>query len=215
MTQCAPSRRVGPKEEICMNAQRKTASKAKSAASKTARAATISSISSAQSSAENVVNFGSKAVKDIHQSISSEAQKAQEKIYSMTRDGAENFAKSADKASKTVYELMNMCRDNLEACMESSNVSANICKELSQEISDYCNQAASDQMETAQQLFACRTLNDLVELQNKIVRTTVDSYFEQCNKLSGLAFECVNDICEPINQRVSEATEQVSKLMTA
>lgn len=198
-----------------MNAQRKTASKAKSTAAKPARAATMSAISSSQSAAENVVNFGSKAVKDIQSSLSTEAQKAQEKIVSMSRDSAETFAKSADKASKTVYELMNMCRDNLEACIESGNISSNIAKELSQEITEYYNQAAADQMETAQQLFACRTLNDFVELQNKIVRNSVDNYFEQCNKLSGLAFECVSDICEPINQRVSEATEQVNKLMTA
>lgn len=203
-----------------MNAQRKSASrspsKSKSAASKAAaRPATVSMLGSTRSSAENVVNFGSQAVKDIQSSFSSEAQKTQEKIYSMTRDGAETFAKSADQASKAVYELMNICRDNLEACIESGNLSANICKELSQEISDYCNQAASEQMETAQQLFACRTLNDLVELQNRVIRHSVDGYFEQCNKISSLAFECINDICEPINQRVSDATEQVSKIITA
>lgn len=207
-----------------MNAQRKTASKktpsskassTKATAPKTARAATISVLGNPQTSAENVVNFSSKAVKDIQQSISTEAQKTQEKIYAMTRDGAESFAKSADQASKAVYELMNICRDNLEACIESGNVSANIYKELSQEISDYCNQTASEQMETAQQLFACRTLNDLVELQNKVIRNSVEGYFDQCNKLSSFAFECINDICEPINQRVSDATEQVGKIISA
>jgi hypothetical protein len=196
-----------------MNAQRKTT--AKSASAKTASAATMSAASAARSSAENVVNFSSKAVKDIQSSITSEAQKTQEKLVSMGRESAETFAKSADKASKSLHEIMNICRDNMEACMESGNISANICKELSQEVSEYCNQAAADQMEVAQQLFACRTLNDLVELQNKVVRGSLDNYFEQCHKISNLAFECVNEICEPINQRVSEATEQVSKMMTA
>ncbi len=196
-----------------MNATRKTSAKA--AAPKAARAATISAVNATRTSAENVVNFSSKAVKDIQSSLTTEAQKTQEKLYAMGRDSAETFAKSADQASKALYEVMNICRDNMEACMESGNISANICKELSQDMTEYCNQLAAEQMETAQQLFTCRTLNDFVELQNKIVRSSLDNYFEQCNKLSGLAFECVNEICEPLNQRVSEATEQVSKLMSA
>lgn len=196
-----------------MNAQRK--STAKSAASKTARAATMSAVDSTRAATENVVNFSNQALKDVQSSLSSEAQKAQEKIYAISRDSAETFAKSADSASKALYEMINICRDNMEACMESGNVTANVCKELTQEVSDFANQAAAEQMQLAQELFACRTLNDVVELQNKIVRSSVENYFEQCNKLSGMIFQSINEACEPLNQRVSEATEQVGKLMTA
>lgn len=200
-----------------MSAQRKTTktTTAKPAAAKSAaRSATINTLDAASSSAETVVNMSNKAVKDIRDSFATEAQKTQEKLYEMSRESAENIAKTADTASRTIYEIVNVCRDNVEACMECGNISSNIAKDMGQEISDYVNQAATEQMELAKEMFACRTLNDVVELQNKIFRNVIDGYFEQCSKLSEMAFECASEVCEPINQRVSEASEQMGKIMT-
>lgn len=193
-----------------MAATKKTASKAK------ARPVAINNpINSSRASAETVVNISSKAVRDMQASLTSEAQKTQDKLVEIGRESADTIAKSADAATKTLYEAINICRDNLESAIECGNISTNVAKEFGQEITDFVNQAAADQMEIAKAAFSCRTLNDVVELQNKVVRHTMESYFDQCSRLTNLLFECASDICEPINERITEASEQLNKAMSA
>ena len=190
-----------------MPAPRKTttrkASSSSSAAKKTAATAT-----------DTVVNMNNKAMQDMQQSLTSEAQKAQEQFYTMGRESAEQFAKSADSAGQTINEVSNICRENIEACIESGNIAASIAKEVSEELAEYASHTASESVELNKALFACRTLNDVVELQNKVVQSSVENTFEQWSRLSSSLFESFNEIAEPINQRIAESTDQVSKIMS-
>ena len=196
-----------------MNAQRKTT--AGSSAKKSSRAAsTAKKASAGASAAETVVNLNNKAIQDIQSSLSSEAQKAQEQFYNMGRESAEQFAKSADGAGQAVNEASNICRENIEACIESSNIAASIAKEVSEELTEYASYSANEAVELSKALFSCRTLNDVVELQNKVVKNSVETSFEQWSRLSNSAFESFNEIVEPINQRIAESTDQLNKLMS-
>jgi hypothetical protein len=201
-----------------MSTTRKSAKAApKTAAPKAAPAAPrtnpFSAVDSTRQSAETVVNIGSKAVKELHSSITTEAQKTQEKIYAMGREGAQTFSRSADMASKTMNEVAAIARDNVEACMECGNLSASVAKNVSEEVSEIVNQSLTDAMEICQEALACRTLNDVVELNNRVVKSSLDNCFEQISKLSSIMFEAAAEVCEPINERVSNASNQLSKLM--
>lgn len=190
-----------------MTAQRKTTKKPASSAAAAKKPA-------ASSAAETVVNLNSKAMQDIQSSINSEAQKAQEKIAEMGRESAEKLSQSANAASQAAGEVMAICRDNVEACVESGNIAASIAKDVSEEVAEYASQAMNDAIAFNKELFACRTLNDVVEFQNKAIKNTFEGYFEQCSRLANNAFEACNEIAEPINQRVAETTDKVSKLMS-
>lgn len=192
-----------------MNTQRKTTS-TKTAAKKPS---TASSTKSTASAAETVVNMNNKAIADIQTSISTEAQKAQEQFYAIGQQSAEQIAKTADTAGEAINEASNICRDNMEACIESGNIAANIAREISEELTEYSSHAANEAVELSKEFFACRTLNDVVELQNKVMKNSVENSFEQWSRLSNSAFESFNEIFEPINQRIAESTEQISKLM--
>lgn len=192
-----------------MNAQRKTA--AKKSTSTTAAKKTTAAASSA---AETVVNLNNKAMQDIQTSLNSEAQKAQEKMYEMGRESAEQFTKSADAAGQAANQAMAICRDNIEACVESGNIAASIAKEASEELVEYINHTASENAELGKEFLACRTLNDVVELQNKVMKNSVEGCFEQYSNLANAMFQACNEIAEPINQRIAEATDEISKLMS-
>ena len=186
-------------------AQKKTTAK-KSAASTAKKTTTASA-------ADTVVDFNNQAMKNIQSSLTSEAQKAQEKMTEMSQQSAEQFAKSADAAGTAFYDAINSSRETMEACVESGNIAASIAKEVGEELSEYANQTATDSVELSKEFFSCRTLNDVVELQNKVVKSSVETYFEQCSRMSSAMFESFNEIAEPIGQRISESTEQFSKAL--
>lgn len=196
-------------------AKKSTAPSAKLASTVASKAAksTYAAVASTRNSAENVVKIGSRAAKDFLSQSAGEAQKAQDKILAMSRDGAQQFAKSADAVTKALYETISTSRDNLEAAVECGNVASALAKDVSSELFEYANKGFSDSVEVSKELFACRTINDLMELQSRVLKNAMDSAFAQTTRLSNLVFEYSSEALEPINERVSQASEQFSKTL--
>jgi phasin family protein len=176
---------------------------------------TMAAVESTRNSAEHVVKIGSNAVKEILTSSAGEAKKAHDKAFAMSRENAEQIAKSADAVTKVLYEAIGISRENLEACVECGNMTAALAKDLSGEAFEAANKALSEHLEISKDFFACRTINDMMELHSKVVKHAIDSFFSQSVKLSGLLFEYTTETLEPINERVAHATEQFSKVLAA
>lgn len=184
-----------------------SATKSKSSSSK--------STSSASTSAENVVKMSSAAVKDIVANGAQDVQKAREQVFAITRESSEHFVKTADTASKALYETIAICRDNMEALVECGNLTAAFAKDMSNELVESSNQAFSDNLEMTKEFFACRTLNDMLDLQNRMFKSSMDNFFTQSMNLSNMMFEYTTEALEPINERMTEASEKLSKTLAS
>jgi len=208
-------------EIVMTQAQSKKASSAQPAArlasevANKAAKSTFAAVESTRSSAEKAVQIGSRAVKDFFSSSAEEAQKAQEKAFSIGREGAEHITKSADAVTKALYDAIGLSRDNIESCMECGNMTASLAKDLSSEAFESANKAFSDSIELSKEFFACRTLNDMIELQNRAVKSVMDNFFSESVRLSNKLFEYSREALEPINERVAQATEQFRKALAA
>jgi len=197
------------------NPSAQPAAKLASAVANKAAKNTLAAVESTRNSAENVVKIGGKAVKDFMAPIAGEAQKAQEKVFAIGREGAEHLAKSADAVTKVLYETIAISRDNIETCIECGNMTAALTKDVSSEVFEATNKAFSDNLEMSKEFFGCRTFNDMFELQNRMMKSSIDNFFNQSIKLSGMVFEYSTEALEPINERVAQATDQLNKVLTA
>lgn len=175
---------------------------------------TISAVESTRNSAENVARISTAAVKDLLANGASEAQKAQEKAFEMGRESAKHITKSADALTKSLYEAISISRDNVEAMVECGNLTASLAQDMTNEMMEFANRSFSDGMELSKDVFACRTINDVVDLQSRIIKSSLDSFFNQSTKLSSMLFEYSNEALDPINERVSQASEQFSKVLS-
>lgn len=176
---------------------------------------TFAAVESTRSSAENVVKMGSNAMKDFLSTGAGEAQKAQEKMLAAGREQAEQLAKSADSLTKMMYDAVSASRDNVETMIECGNMTASMAKDVGAELYEFANRSFSDQVEYSKDFFACRTFNDLFELQNKIAKNAMDQFFNESTKLSGMLFEYSSEAMEPLNERFAEATEKLTKSFSA
>lgn len=157
---------------------------------------------------ENVVKLGSATVKELLASGASEAKKAQEQAIEFGKESADKFAKSADAACKVAYDALGLSQGNMEAIVECSNLTASFAKDLGSEIFEYANKAFSDNLEISKEIFACRTVNEMVDLQAKIVKNSLDNWFSEEGKLSSMIFEYGSEAAEPLNERIAQANEQ-------
>lgn len=188
---------------------------AASAASNKFASQAYSAAESTQKAAQNVVNISSSAVRDMFSSGTGEAQKAQEKIWEMGRENIENFARGADMFTRLCMEMISICRDNIEASIECATISASACKAISADLAETCNKSFSDCVELSKEAFTCRTVNDVADLQNKALKSAMDTCFAESSKISNYAFECASEALEPISERVCEASERLCKVMAA
>lgn len=177
--------------------------------------AAFNAAESTKAAAQNVVNISSTAMREMLSSGTGEAQKAQEKIWEMSRESVESMARGCDMLTKMCMEMIGITRDNVEAMIECCNVTSNVCKNLSGEMAETCNKSFSDSVELTKEAFNCRTINDVADLQSRALKQALDTCFTEANKLCNMAFECATEALEPINERVCEASEQLAKVMAA
>lgn len=132
-----------------------------------------------------------------------------------SREAADQFSKGSANATKSINDAVELGRENSEVLVECSNIAASVSKQMSAEITNYLNKTFTQNNELSKQLLACRTLNDMFDLQNKFIKSNLDAFFTESVKLSEMLFQCMSDVSEPLNERVSETTERLSKAFAA
>lgn len=213
---------VRSKSKVAKKATAKRVSRAKVAPKKAAAAAVSSAAKKAPSAAnaataqsDAVMKMGADSIRQMMSQISSGMgqEDLQKQVYSMSQEGAAQMAKSADAASRSVYEILDLGKDNVDAAVACSSVAVNASKSMGAELFNYANKSFSQNVEMSKELFGCRTLNDMFDLQSKVVKANLDHFFNESVKMSEMMFQSANEISEPLNERVNESTQRLSKAM--
>lgn len=210
-------------------AVKKTASKmaAKPAAKKAARvtpnlSAQFASVSelpktaqAAQQNASDMLSQGNAMLSDWLSSSAAELQKAQDKLFAVSRESASQLSRSTDSASGSMQNVMDFSRENVEACVECGNIAANISQSMSEEMVNAANRTIAQNVELSKNMFNCRTLNDVFDLQSRFVKENMEHFFNESMKMSELAFQSAADASQPLNERVNEASEKMKEMVGA
>jgi hypothetical protein len=180
-----------------------------------AKAVIASSSTAAASAASGLVNAGTNAISEIVSASSSQAQKAQEKAVAVVRESAEHVSRSAQAATRSLDEAINVSHEQIEAIMQYSNIAGENARKLMDELFTYTNDIFARNVELSREVFSCRTVNDAIDLQNKMIQTNVDSMLNEASKISDMFFECATQVCDPIGERMSEVMERFTKTIAA
>lgn len=140
---------------------------------------------------------------------------ASEKASKMAKEASEQISKASQSANRAAAEAMEVSRENLAAVTQVLNLASNVSKELAAEMISYLNKQFSQNVELSKQVLTCRTLNDMFDLSTRITKSNLDGFFSQSVKISEMIFQCATDVSEPINERISESSERMSKAMSA
>lgn len=197
---------------------RKRAANSASAAStrSTARKQTAASQSQeALQQSDAIMRMGTDTIRQMLSGLSDSSMQdgLQKQMMSMSQEGAQQLAKSADAASRSMTEIFSLSKDNIDACVTCSSIAVNASKSIGAEIFNYANKSFSQNVEMSKEVFGCRTINDMFDLQSKVVKANLDHFFNESVKMSEMMFQCANEVSEPINQRVSQNTDRLSKVL--
>ena len=181
---------------------------------KTARAA-FSAIQNSQQSGDKVARLGTDAVREVIASSAEEVQKAHEKVYSYSRESADHMARSADAATRSINDAINASQEGIEAYVESGNRVVDASRNMSEEAFSYLNELFSQNVELSKELFNCRTMSDMFDLQSKVLQANIEGLFGKTAKLSEMAFQVAGEASEPINQQIADAANRFNQSLAA
>lgn len=177
--------------------------------------AALKAVETTRDATDKVVSLGAEAVKELWETGTKEARNTQEKVLAYSRESSRNIAKTTDTAARNFSEALEISREQAEALVESGNVAADYARKIAEEFYAYANKSFAASVEHSKDLFSCRTLNDVVELQNRAFIANVDALFNQSVKLSELAFKLTTEVAEPVQVRASKASDRINRALAA
>lgn len=131
------------------------------------------------------------------------------------RESAGQLQRGAENSTRLMNEASALSRENAEACVQCSNIAVNVSKDVGAELVNYANRSFAQNVELSKQVLGCRTLNDLFDLSSRLVKTNLDGFFSESVKVSEMLFEAASNVSEPLNERLSETTERLTKVLAA
>ena len=173
----------------------------------------------AKDATEGMMNFAQQMFNQSKNSFSANEafnpQEAQAKFSRFAQESAEQLNKSAGSAQRAMGEISELVRENAETLVEVTNLGVSVSKEVAAEIISYLNKSIAQNIEIGKQIHNCRTLNDLFDLASTCMKTNLDSFFSESIKLSEKLFRAGTDISEPLNERLSDTTDRLTKALSA
>lgn len=103
-----------------------------------------------------------------------------------------------------------MGQEQMDAMMKSTAIFQKGMEEIIK-ISTQIVQEASEKNATAtKSLMACKTLNELADVQSKLAQSSYDTFLSNATKLSELSVKLCTDSFAPINDQVGKAVKKAS-----
>lgn len=223
----AKVKKTSPKNSAAKSApkaktMKKTSVKAKNTAKSTFAPSAKSAISKAtqqprkgteytRDTTQKAMEMGADKMKKAFTESARETQKAQDQFMQFSRETADQFAKATDSATRSLTEAAEQSRYSMEALVESGNITADMTRSFTNEIFRFANESFSDNIEISKEIFGCKTINDVYDMQNKMVRNNLDHFFNQSSRFSDMMFQYMTDAAEPFNQRMSATGKNFGK----
>ncbi len=181
---------------------RKTARTAKSTATKTS--------STRPQEADPLMQASSNVVQAL---FGNRPQDAQEQAFTFGQQNMESLAKSADKASCSLREAMEIGKAQIDATVESNKRTTAASQKLYEQWMQTSNAAFSDQLTLAKDWFSCRTVEDFANISNKLIQAQWSQTLEQTSHWSDAWFKWASDASAPLTEAMTNAPKRIDKLI--
>lgn len=151
----------------------------------------------------------SKATLDAFVKVGTEAaSKSYEQAVELTR---EQVGKASNAFIKGYGDIQGLGKGNLDAVVEAGTLWAKGAEQIGKQVMALTQNSMQSSVVTAKALLGCKTLREVMDLQADYTRSNIDALVNEGTKLSELSFKVANDAIAPIQARVSETVEKLTK----
>jgi phasin family protein len=147
-------------------------------------------------------------------STANTAKKVTEAAETFTADTQKLVSEQIEKLTKGFEDVSDFGQKNIDAFVKSSEIAAKAVEGINSEFTAYSKKAFDDSVAAAKDLASAKTVTELFEKQSAFAKSFFEGYVAQTSKLNEICAAATKDIVEPVNARVTAATE-AAKSFTA
>lgn len=103
-----------------------------------------------------------------------------------------------------------MGQEQMDAMMKSTAIFQKGMEEIVKITTQIVQEAGEKNANATKSLMACKTLNELADVQSKLAQSSYDTFLSNATKLSELSVKLCTDSFAPINDQVGKAVKKAS-----
>jgi phasin family protein len=157
----------------------------------------------------------SKSTKAASKTAAPAAAAASETVEQAVEQAVETVKEQVDKASAAAtqgYDDFTALQKNaFDALVRSGEILAKGAEALGKEYFAFAQDSATANSEAAKSLLTARSLQEVVDLQSRIVRVNFDKSVDESGKLSEMSLKIASEAFEPLQKQISVAVEAAMK----
>ena len=125
-------------------------------------------------------------------------------------------AKSAmEKGSKTMEEVVEFSKGNLEAVVASGRVAAKGVQDIAKYSAEFGRKSIEDANANAKKFAAVKSPTEFFALQSEIAKAQLDAFVGEASKFTESYMNLIGEIAQPVQNRYAVAVEKVKTITTA
>lgn len=106
-------------------------------------------------------------------------------------------------AAKTMNDFLSFGTDTMNAFIESSTIAAKGFESLTKTYSDLANFSLEKSAEIMKDMTSVKSPTDLPKVYDSLVKTSLENFVAEGQKIHELSTSIVTNAMEPLNQRVA------------
>jgi hypothetical protein len=147
-------------------------------------------------------------------SIASETKRGSKSQEKSSMFGFDMLPGAMDVCSRLVGSSMEIHSDMFKALTECSAATVRACSSLSNELIESSNRSLSQLMELSKEAANCRTINAVIELQQKAAEHAIETCIDTTQKVSAQLHECCMETLNPLQEHAASISDKISKAVT-
>lgn len=134
------------------------------------------------------------------------SKEAMEKITAQAKDAAETSMKS-------IEEMTDLARGNVEAMLASARVAAAGFETLAAHISDVSRKSFEATTTAARAMTSAKTPNEMFQLQSDFAKAQFDHAVSEFSKMTEMMVKMSGEVMEPVQNRIAVANDKMKTVL--
>jgi phasin family protein len=106
-------------------------------------------------------------------------------------------------------------QDQMDAVTKSATIFSKGLEDIIKTCMEIAQEAGEKSATATKSVLACKTLNELTEVQTKLAQASFDEFMSNATKLSEMSVKVATDCLAPINDQVGKTMKKASDTMAA
>ncbi|GAA0601020.1 hypothetical protein GCM10009099_42460 [Caenispirillum bisanense] len=182
-----------------------SASEAAAAASKTA-AETAKAI-------DDAVAVGKQTVENVVKAGADTATRTYEKAVAAQRSRVDAAARVSDDAMKTYETSVALAKENVDAVLTSGSIVVKGMQDVTKIVLSAVHDQLEENLSYGKALIGCRSVHEVIDLNQSAARAGMDSMGEIAGKLSATSAKVLEDAVQPLTDRLTANLDRLMQPM--